>query len=244
MLWHKAWLESRARFLLSAITIASLSTFVVLYHTDARSIYEGPLSYSSYIWRITYKSYLRELFVLLAVLFGLGGILRERARGTASFTLALPVPRWQLVAVRAVVGILQVASLSFLPALVIPTLSPLVHESYPLSQALQFSLLWSVGGVIFFTVGFLSSVIFAGEFTAPVVSLLALGFYSMFMELPGVERYLPDIHDLMSGAGMPYFQPASSLLIGPLPWRSLAIILVIALGLIGLAGVITQRQDF
>ena len=244
MLWHKAWLESRARFLLSAIAIASLSTFIVLYHTDARSIYDGPLSYTAYIWRITYKSYLRELFVLLAVLLGLGGILRERARGTASFTLALPVSRWRLLTVRAAVGILQVATLSFLPALVLPTLSPLVHESYPLSQAIQFSLLWTVGGVIFFTVGFLSSVIFAGEFTAPVASLLALGLYSAFMELPGVEHHIPDVNDVMSGAGMSYFQPASSNIVGPLPWLSMAIIMLIALGLIKLAGVITQRQDF
>lgn len=45
-----------------------------------------------------------------ALLLGLGGLQRERANGTALFTLSLPVGRAKLVAVRAGVG-----SKSFLP---------------------------------------------------------------------------------------------------------------------------------
>lgn len=245
MLWYKAWRESRTRFILSGLTIAVLCVCVVLFHKDARrAVTDEPLSYSAYIWHIVYKSYLRELFVILVILLGVGGLLRERAHRTAGFTLALPVSRWRLVASRAAVGLCEVSALSLLPALLIPSLSPFVRQSYPLSQALQFSLLWAVCGAVFFAVGLLSSVVFSGEYTAPVVSLIALLLYSAFMDLPGVERHLTDIHDLMTGAGMPYFRSDAALFVGPLPWPTLVMILLIAFGGVTLAGAIIRRQDF
>ena len=245
MLWYKAWRESRTLFLLSAVTIAGLCVCFVLYHDGARSVFsDEPPSYAAYIWRATYKTYLRELFEVLVLLLGVGGLLRERAYGTAAFTLSLPVSRWRLIWVRAAVGWIEVAALASLPLLVIPALSPVVQRSYPFSQALQFSLLWMVGGGALFAIGFLSSMIVGGEYSAPVVSLIAVLMYSVIADLPGLERYLIDIHDVMSGAGMSYFQPASSLLTGPLPWGTLAVILLVALSLVASAAHIAQKQDF
>jgi ABC-2 type transport system permease protein len=180
MLWYKAWRESRTRFLLSAVTIAGLCVLFVLIQSDARASMDSePLTYVGYIWRIIYKGYLRELFILLVLLLGAGGLLRERAYGTASYTLALPISRWRTVVARAVTGVLEVVVLSVLPALVIPALSPVVHQSYPWSQALQFSLLWSVAGALIFSVGFLFSVVFGGEYSAPVVAFVVLLAYSV-----------------------------------------------------------------
>jgi len=245
MLWYKAWRESQARFLLSALAIAGLCAAFVVFHREGMlSVEDGHLTYIGYIWRITYKTYLRELFAILVLLLGVGGLLRERAYGTAGFTLALPVSRLRLIWARAGVGFLEVAALSFLPALVIPALSPLVHQSYPWTQALQFGALWTVGGALIFTMGFLASVIFASEYSAPVAALLILLLYSAIADLPFLERYPVDIHDIMSGVGMRYFQPNTSLLTGPLPWTALAVISLIACGLIALAGRITQQQDF
>lgn len=244
MLWYKAWRESQTRFFLSALTIAGLCLGFVLFHGERGGIFDRPITYMEYIWRIVYKGYLRELFALLTLLLGVGGLLRERDYGTAGFTLTLPVSRLHLVSVRAAVGLLQVAALSFLPALVIPALSPLVGQFYPWYQALQFALLWTTGGALIFTLGFLASSLFGGEYTAPVAALLGLLLYSVVADLPFLERYPLDIHDIMSGAGMPYFRPNASLLIGPFPWTTLAIILLIVLSLVALAGRITAVQDF
>jgi ABC-type transport system involved in multi-copper enzyme maturation permease subunit len=245
MLWYKAWRESRTRFAMSMIAVGAICAFLVLFHSQARTaITDRPIPYAAYIWKAVYKSYLRELFVLLVILLGVGGLMRERAHGTASFTLALPVSRWRIVAVRATVGLLEVVMLSLLPCLLIPLLSPLAQQSYPYSQALQFSLLWVVCGAFFFSVGFLSSIILDGAYTAPVVSLSVLLFYSVFMELPGVERLVPDIHDVMSGAGMPYFRSDTAQLVGTLPWQTMALILLTAFGMVVLACVFTRRQDF
>src|SRR2546429_4472573 len=142
MLWYKAWRESQTRFLLSVVTIAGLCAafvvFHVVFHSQGAGISDRPLTYMEYIWRIVYKGYLRELFVMLALLLGIGGLLRERDHGTAGFTLALPVSRLYVAAARAAVGLLEVAALSLVPALVIPALSPLVGQFYPWPQAFEF----------------------------------------------------------------------------------------------------------
>jgi ABC-2 type transport system permease protein len=245
MLWLKSWRESQARFLLSALAIVGLCAgFVVFHREGTAAISDQPLTYVEYIWEIVYRGYLRELFVLFSMLLGFGGLLRERDHGTAGFTLALPVSRLHLVSVRAAVGLSEVAALSLLPGLVIPGLSPLVGESYPWAEALKFALLWTSAGAFFFVIGFLASNIFLGEFTAPGVAFLGLVLYSVIADLPVLEQYSLDIHDIMSGKGMPYFQLHGALLVGPLPWITLAGILLISLGLIGLAYRITTSRDF
>jgi len=244
MLWYKAWRESQARFLLSGGTIAGLCVAFVVFHRESALVADHAQTYAEYIWRIVYKGYLRELFVLLALLLGVGGLLRERDYGTAPFTLALPVSRWRLIVVRAAVGIFEVTILSFLPAVVLPTLSPLVGEVYPWSQAWQFGLLWSIGGAFLFAIGFFASIFFAGEYTAAVVAVLAMLTYSVAVEFPVVERYVPDVHDLMSGVGRPYFRPDTYRLMGPLPWTTLGGLLFLVGSSFVLAARLTERQDF
>jgi len=244
MLWYKAWRESQTRFLLSAVTIAGLCAGFVVFHREGAGIADRPLTYVEYIWQIAYKGYLRELFVMLALLLGIGGLLRERDHGAAGFTLALPVSRLRLAAVRAAVGFLEVAALSLVPALVIPALSPLAGQFYPWPQAFEFSLLWTAGGALIFVIGFVASSVFAGEYTAPVAAFLGLLLYSVIADLPFLEHYPLDIHDIMSGKGMPYFESNGARLIGPLPWTALAGIVLIVFCLFALAGRITEHQDF
>jgi ABC-2 type transport system permease protein len=244
MLWYKAWRESQTRFLLSGLTLAGFCVGFVLFHREGCRIFDRPPTYVEYIWELVYKGYLRELFVLLALLLGVGGLLRERDFGTASFTLALPVSRPQLVSVRAALGLMQVSVLALLPALVIPELSALVGQLYPWSQALQFAVLWAAAGALIFMIGFLASSLLAGEYTAPIVAFLVLLLYSVIADLPFFERHSLDVHDIMSGVGMPYFQPNGSLLIGPLPWNALAIIALLVFSLVALADRMIRYQDF
>jgi len=245
MLWYKAWRESRTRFLFSVLAIAGLCAGLVLYNKDARAAFaDKQLSYAEYIWRIVYHGGVRDIFVLSAVVLGLGGLLREREQKTAGFALALPISRWQWIVSRAAVGFAEVAVLSSLPALVLPAVSSFVHQTYPLSQALQFGLLWLVCGVLFFALGFFLSVVLAGEYVAGIVSLVSLVLYSLLVELPGMEKFLPDLYDVMSGAGMPYFRPQISSLSGPLPLALLATILLTAGAFVAITSSICARQDF
>ena len=244
MLWYKAWRESQARFLLSACTIAGLCVVFVLFHSQGAASAYRSRTYVEYIWRIVYKGYLREIFALLALLLGVGGLRRERDYGTAGFTLTLPVSRLRLVSIRAAMGLSEIALLSFLPVIVIPALSPLVGQVYPWTQALEFGLLWAAGGSFLFVIGFLASILFAGEYTAAVVAVTVTLGYSVVADRPFVQRYVIDVHDLMSGTGTHHFQPDVFLLVGPLPSAALSIILLIVCSSVLLAGCITQRQDF
>jgi ABC-type transport system involved in multi-copper enzyme maturation permease subunit len=245
MLWYKAWRESRVRFLLSAVALAVICASFVFFHRDASDgISDEPLSYPVYIWRITYKGYLRELFMVLAILLGLGGLERERDQRTAGFTLALPVSRWRLLVTRTLLGLGQVALLATIPAIVLPLLSPLIGQAYPSSQAWAFAILWATVGSLIFAMALLASVLFAGEFTAPVVAILGLTAYSFLADVRPFERYLTDIHDVMSGIDMPYFAERTGVLAGPLPWATVFTLLLAAAALIVIGARITNRQDF
>jgi hypothetical protein len=235
MLWYKAWRESRARFLLSAAALAGICVCFVWFHVPRTS-------YPVYIWHIIYKGYLRELFMILAILLGLGGLRRERDYRTASFTLGLPVRRSQLLATRTTVGLVEIILLAMLPAIVLPALSPLIGQAYPPSQAWAFALLWATVGTLIFAMGLLASVLFTGEFTAPVVAFLSLVAYSFLSNMPAIRRYLTDIHDVMSG--VPNFNENTGLFTGPLPWATMLAVVLATATLIGIGAGVTNRQDF
>jgi ABC-2 type transport system permease protein len=243
MLLLKAWRESRVRFIASALALAGMCAAFVYFHTEVSRDLQVS-SFVSVVWSFAYRGYMREFFMVMVLLLGVGGLLRERAYGTAVFTLVLPVDRWRIVAARAVAGLLEVAALALVPALVIPATSALVGQHYPVFQALQFSLLWIGCGTVLFSMAFFFSTILGGEYSAPVASFLGLLGYSALVELPFIQKYPVNIHDIMSGSDMPYFEPATSLLIGPFPWTAMLIITLLGVGLLAVSARITDRQDF
>jgi ABC-type transport system involved in multi-copper enzyme maturation permease subunit len=245
MLWYKAARESGARFFLSACALSVICACFVFFHRDASAgLSDEPITYAMYIWRVTYKNYLRELFMLIAIFLGVGGLARERANGTTWLTLGLPVSRSRIVTSRAAIGVLQVTVLAMIPAIVIPALSPLVGEVYPATQAWGFVSLWVPAGMLIFGMGLLASTLFSGEFTAPVMGLVGLLGYMVLTELPVLDRFLPDLNDMMSGIGMSYFNETSAQLTGSAPLTTLAPLLVGSVLLVAGGVVVTQRQDF
>jgi ABC-type transport system involved in multi-copper enzyme maturation permease subunit len=244
MLWFKAWRESRVRFLASGAALAIIcASFVFLHGEVSHDMSDEPLTYPGYIWHITYKGYLRDLYLFITIFLGLGGLTRERELRTIGFTLALPVSRSRLLVARSAVGVVEVALLATLPAILLPALSPLAGQAYPPSQAWGFAVLWAAVGTLTYAMGLLASVLFGGEFTAPVAACFGLLGYSLLADMSVAKRYLPDIHDVMSGLDMPYFIERTATLIGPLPWTTLLSIALATAALVAVGVAVTNRQD-
>jgi hypothetical protein len=75
MLLFKAWLESRTRFLLSVAALGGLSIVFVVFNHDARAAFtDRDLTYADYIFRAIFKGHLRDIFVVLALMLGMGGL--------------------------------------------------------------------------------------------------------------------------------------------------------------------------
>ncbi len=98
MLWYKAWRESCVRFVLSAAVLTFLSVGLMY---RARTGFPPPerpgLLYSAWVWANIYGNLNPTVFIILAMMLGLGGLQRERPVETARFTLTLPVTRVHLV---------------------------------------------------------------------------------------------------------------------------------------------------
>jgi len=202
MLINKAWLETRARFLAAAavLTILGISTVVRAPATMAgwEAFHVGErMSYALYIWLSLSHGFLQFLWVVSAVILGLGGLLRERAMGTSGFTLALPVRRSTQVAARAIVGAAEAVALGFIPGVLVVALSPLVGLSYPLSQALLFGALLVSAGLVFYALGFALSHLLHGEYAPPGVALALIAGFYVVTKFPGLEHL--NIFDAMDG---------------------------------------------
>jgi hypothetical protein len=184
----------------------------------------------------------RAMFWLVAVVLGLGGLWRERAHDTIGFTLALPVHRVHHAVARAAVGLLEVAALALIPVAIVPACSALIGESYPLTQALGFALLWIAVGSAVFAISFLVSVLVRGDYVALAVAVFAMRLVpGALAKLPGLASL--DVHNIMTGRGMAYFDPRRAELIAA-PWLAALATAAVAVAILALAIRITRRQRF
>ena len=256
MLWYKAWRESRVRFLLVGLFVVYYTAFTVLtkkralFPLETTSVLSSSGTYIGYVYGHLYAGkQLSNLFLAYLVpLLSMGGLLRERGRGTAALSLSLPVSRLRLLGVRAGLGLLQITALTFVPAILIPALSPIVAESYPISLALHFALLWTVCSSVVFAMAFLLSAVLAGEYTALLVSFMAILLYEGVTAASFHQRFqrfsLTWIMEGMRGARAPDLRVIVTGLPEPLPWATLFVFAAIAFALLATATRITQQQDF
>jgi ABC-2 type transport system permease protein len=247
MLWYKAWRESRVRFLLSAAVLVFLCLGLM---QRARTGFPPPerpdLPYSAWVWANIYGNLNPTVFVILVMILGLGGLQRERPIGTAPFTLTLPVTRVRLVFVRAAMGLIQVAVLSLIPVMLVPTLSPwIARQSYPVTQAFQFALLFMIWGAVAFAVGFVWSSVFGGEFTGTALCVITPVVYRILVSNSSRLQDFPAFNYASFMSGLPYIlSPVKDLIVKPLPWITFAGLAAVTIALITCAAGITHQQDF
>src|ERR1700722_15721169 len=174
MLWYKAWLETRGRFLACLITL-TLFCFIFVHHAQEIAFRgDGPLrpgGLADY-YRLLFvnQQFLVIMWVVSAVLLGMGGLVREKALGISTFTLSLPVSRTRLFGVRVTLGIFQAAALAILPWCAVFLASMSAGLPIRVSQVSFYVFLLLGGGLSYFAMAIFISSFVEGEYTAPAIS--------------------------------------------------------------------------
>ncbi len=238
MLWYKAWLETRSRFLISLVGIVVLCS-VFVFHADRAAIYDVKPDYYSYVLFVG-NSILVVMWLLAVTLTMMGGLLRERATGASTFTLALPVSRTRLMMVRICHGLIQAVALAVLPWMAMFCIGSIFGKTHSISQAAFYLVLLLGGGVLFFAIAVLVSSLISGEYTAPIVSFGAVIVIAVGLSSAGMRRYNP--WAFMTGSE--YLNRQPNLLAGPIPWLQTAIYILLAVLLLAISCRLMQRQEF
>ena len=253
MLWHKAWLDTRWRFLIglglltctvlaNVLSYASVPELLELAaHADpkgalAREINETVRlsgSFHGFVWDQVVRHNLQYLWTLFAALLGADGPLSRR-RG-ALFTLSLPVSRRRLFTVRAASGLLELSALALIPMLVVPLAAPAVGQTYPLADALVHGASIALGGAVFYCLALLLSTVFEDRWRPMVITLALVVAAGLSSELiPALGAFNP----VSVMAGESYFFS------GTPAWGRLFVWLCVSAGILYAAVRSIESRDF
>lgn len=187
MLAYKAWRESRARFVLSAGALAWFCTVFVLFRPMAQAAVHR--SFADFVIASIYAGSIRNIYVVLVLALGLGGLTEELAKGSAGFTLALPVTRAQLVLSRAATGLLEVLALALVPTIVVIGLSPFLGQTFSVIDAGVYSMQWAVTGSALFGVACLLSVCVKGAYAGLMAAIIVIGAYATIVTVTPLRAF-------------------------------------------------------
>lgn len=250
MLWYKAWRETRARFLIGAALLTGVCLGVVLFQQRLRLAPGLPnfrsATYGEHIYQFIYAGSAKGIYLVLILPFlGAGGLRRERGRGTASFTLALPVSRTRIAAVQVAVSVLESAILALLPVGLIPAASRMVQQSYPVSEAIRFSVLWFGCGLVILAAAFCYSVVLPGEYGAPGAAIATVFALDEFFSTRALLPYHLKIGWIAAGhASRGPGAALRGMALDPIPWATLLGFGLVALAVFAVGVFLTRRQDY
>jgi ABC-type transport system involved in multi-copper enzyme maturation permease subunit len=256
MLWHKAWRETRGRFV-SALVILTILAGGVVYGYVAtqqlmpmvdtrlapqheatglaaviREAVEIQKTFRGFVWYQGFGQNLAQFGVLFAILLGCGGLVSESSKGSALFTLSLPVTRKELIGARAATGLAQCFVIAMIPPLVFPILAPAVGQQFRVIDSLAHGLcLFFVAAVFYSLASFLSTLF--SDIWRPL--LLAIGI-ACGAVLLGV--LVPSLNIFRVMNGETYFKT------GSLPWAGFLTSAVLATALLYSAAETLERKDF
>jgi ABC-2 type transport system permease protein len=234
MLWYKAWLETRSRFLIALVgSVALCSRLVVVF------LSKGAPNQLSQVLHATHET-LAAVWLLAVTLIMMGGLLRERAAGSSSFTLSLPVSRLRLASVRIAMGLMEGILLAILPWIAMLLAAKVADQTHFIAQASIHVFLLLGGGVLFLAASFLISSFVEGEYTAPIVSCGVLIMLAYLMSDDKLRPYSPWAFML----GSEYFHWHTAQFVGPIAWIHAGVFVAIA-ALMTLASIkLIQWRDF
>jgi ABC-2 type transport system permease protein len=234
MLWYKAWLETRTRF-----SIALAGTTILGAYRIYNLNQDGPpwthIEFYYFVLRQGHQ-FLSMMWLLAATLLSMGGLLQEKANGSISYTLGLPVSRKRLMHVRIGTGLLQAAALVVVPWAAMYTTACLTGPALSITQALFYAVVLSSGGVVFVGLALFVSSLVEGTYTVPLISL---GFVLLCGNAP---KSFDDINPLNFINGWSR-ATASNQFVGPWPWGHVLANVSIAAVLIWASVKAVERRD-
>ena len=131
MLWYKAWLETRVRFVICLLAITALGIYAASYdiqRADSRTTIDFYYSVVHFAHGLIGGLWIAAVSFLTA-----GGLLREKGVGAASFTLALPYSRRRLMArPRMAARWMEAVVLIVIPSVAICIEDSMIGKPYPL----------------------------------------------------------------------------------------------------------------
>lgn len=251
MLWYKAWLETRWRFVIGlAVLLCSAAGVVFTYPQVLKLLPLVPRNaggtlgeriresadlartYRGFVWSTWFRQNLGQMGTLFAVVLGTAGLIAPSA-GTL-FTLSLPVSRIRLLRVRAAAGLAELFVIVFLPSLLIPLMSPAIGEHYEVGPALIHSVCFFIASSVFFTLALLLSTVFS-EPWSPLLITLAVAFALVMLD--ALLRYPAySLYAVMRAET--YFRS------GHLPWGGLLASAALTAFLFYVAAANFARRDF
>ena len=238
MLWYKAWIETRVRFLLSLCAMIAICAYTVWY----RNPLGAKLSPATWYNVVLHQAHneLAILWVLAISLLMMGGLLQESAVGAADFTLALPVSRTRLMMARIWMGYAQAMVLVVAPWTAMFLIDFFGGRVHSIGNSLFHAVILAVGGTLFVAWALLVSCLVPGAYTAPVVTLGGIVVGGNLLSDPSFKDWSP--YSLLTG--QPYLNRDTWTLEGPLPWLRLAITIAIAATVTFAAVKAVERKEF
>jgi len=255
MFWYKSWLDTRWRFLIAFVVLTCSAVLTVLAYPKVvallplaanvsgagelgrriREVAELERTYRGYVWVQAFRQNLTQMGVLFAVLLGTGGLLPSGSNDTALFTMSLPASRNELLGARVATGLAQLALLAFVPALVIPLLSPVVGQTFTVASAAIHGACLFVAWTVFFSLALLLSTVVSGVWVPALIALCTALVLAALDQLAGGPAWY-SIFSVMSGEN--YFRT------GALPWTGLAVSAVAAAAMLYAGSRNFARHDF
>jgi ABC-type transport system involved in multi-copper enzyme maturation permease subunit len=257
---NKYWLETRNRFFIGLLFIAALCLFFVLgqpwileqWRLDEIAdpkIYNPPWlliareDYTYFIWHFLYNYLLQFSWAIFSLMLALGGLSYEHERGSALFTLSLPVARKKLFFQRVIVGFAEACLLALLPAIIIPLSSTLIGTPYTINNALKHGILFISGGTVYYMLGVLINALVKTETVAFFIGIgVIIIFYFLFQPYSeGMEK--PFYVTLIDLPGFIAGKPSPVLFTGDW-WRGFGGCFAISALLLLISYRITLKKDF
>lgn len=256
MLWRKAWLETRWRFLIGLALLALSAASAVftyprvvellssmpnlgdtggLIGRQIRESAELARTYRGYVWSQWFLQNLPQLWTIFAVLLGTGGLFSSAWGGGTLFTLSLPISRARMIRVRAATGLAELLALALLPSLLVPLYSLAIGAHYSVADALIHGLCVFVAGSVFFSLAFWLSTVFGDVWRPILIAIcLAVGLGALGQLVPELSRF--NVFRLMSAEG--WFRGHG------LPWLGLLASALTSAALLAAAERTIARRDF
>jgi hypothetical protein len=254
MLWHKAWLDTRWRFLLTLIALLMFACGTVMSFPTVQKLVaavepatvtadeslqqeikeqlETARTFRGYAWSQWFRGNFPALLMLAAALLGSGSPLVQSGSGSL-FSLALPVARGQWIGTRAGLGISELFMAALAPSLALAALAPMVGEQLSFSEAAVYGLSAFVVASLFFGVAVFLSTLFNDVWRPLLLTCLVA------IVIAAIGAVLPERRGLFAAmAGGSYFYE------GTLPWIELLICAAAAPALVYAAAANIARRDF